>query len=52
MMTPMPRKPLAPLIPLDDLKKVVAGLIAVPKDAISRPGTQKAKPRKKATKAT
>lgn len=25
------KKPLAPLIPLEDLKKVVAGLIAVPK---------------------
>jgi hypothetical protein len=29
-------EPLKPLIPLDDLKKVVAGLVAVPKD--QRPG--------------
>jgi len=38
-----PKKPLEPLIPLDKLKGVVAGLLAVPKDKIedtapSKPG--------------
>jgi hypothetical protein len=39
---PNPPKELQPLIPFEDLKKVVAGLARVPKDAIS-----KAKPKKK-----
>jgi hypothetical protein len=31
-----PKKPLAPLIPLDQLKSVVAGLIAAPKDTVEK----------------
>jgi hypothetical protein len=30
------REPLQPLIPLDDLKRVVAGLVAVPKSAVDK----------------
>lgn len=47
----MPRKKrlLEPLIPLDDLKKVVADLISVPKDSIPKPKgkrkTRKLKPK-------
>jgi hypothetical protein len=38
IMRTMPRrKPLDSLMPLDDLKKVVAGLARVPKDAIGKP---------------
>ncbi len=37
-------KPLQPLIPLDELKKVVGGLAAVPKDAVPRPGQEPKKP--------
>jgi hypothetical protein len=38
----MPKKPepLKPLIPLEDLKKVVAGLVVVPKDAVSKPKSE------------
>jgi uncharacterized protein (DUF2384 family) len=34
---PRKRRRLKKLIPLDDLKKVVADLIAVPKDSIPKP---------------
>jgi len=37
------KKPLEPLIPLDDLKDVVRGLIAVPKARIVKPGVNRAK---------
>lgn len=47
---PNPPKDLNPLIPFEDLKKVVAALAQVPKDAISpRPAKEKS-PEKKATK--
>jgi hypothetical protein len=36
-----PKKPLEPLIPLDKLKNVVAGLLAVPKDKIEKPEPKK-----------
>jgi len=35
-----------PLIPLDDLKKIVRGLAAVPKDAIGKPKPEPKKPSK------
>jgi hypothetical protein len=38
----MKREPLEPLIPLEDLKKVVGGLIAVPKP--EKPGSDSTKP--------
>jgi hypothetical protein len=43
------KKPLEPLIPLDDLKKVLARIVAVPKDAIGKPEPEppKRKRRKK-----
>jgi hypothetical protein len=43
-----PKKPLEPLIPLDKLKGVVAGLLAVPKDKIDKPQVEREKqpPRK------
>jgi hypothetical protein len=40
----MEKKKLDPLIPLDDLKRVVRGLVAVPKAKIVKP---KAKPKRK-----
>jgi len=41
----MAKKPTPdPLIPLDELKKVVAGLAAVPKDAIGKPKPEPKKP--------
>ena len=42
------RKPLDPLIPLEELKKVVQGLAAVPKDAIGKPKPEKPEPKKPA----
>jgi hypothetical protein len=37
-MRTMPRKkPLDPLIPLDDLRDVVRALVAVPKDRVQKP---------------
>jgi hypothetical protein len=44
MIPTMGREPLKPLIPLDDLKKVVAGLAAVPKDTIAKPKPEPKKP--------
>ena len=41
----MKKHDLAPLIPLDDLKKVVKGLVAVPKAKNAKP-----KPKKRKTK--
>lgn len=41
---PKQPKPLAPLIPLEDLKKVVARLMVVPKDAVSKPKPESKKP--------
>jgi len=41
---PNPPKDLQPLIPFEDLKKVVAGLARVPKDAISKPKPDLKKP--------
>jgi len=38
------KKPLEPLIPLEDLKKVVSALARIPKDAISK---SKARPEPK-----
>jgi hypothetical protein len=38
---PNPPKDLEPLIPLEDLKKVVASLARVPKGAISKPEPKK-----------
>jgi len=43
----MEKKPLDPLIPLDDLKRVVKRLVAVPKAQIEKP---KSKPTKVRTK--
>ncbi len=34
---PQEPKPLEPLIPIEDLKRVVRGIAAVPKDAIGKP---------------
>ncbi len=44
-----PRKPkeLDPLIPLDDLKSVVAGLMAVPKGRVTKPKSKSRKRRRK-----
>jgi hypothetical protein len=39
------REPLKPLIPLDELRKVVGGLIAAPKDQTFK-ANQAAKPKK------
>ena len=36
------KKPLGPLIPLDDLKAVLTQIVAVPKDAVTKP--KQAKP--------
>lgn len=44
------KKPLEPLIPLDDLKQVVAKLIAVPKDEIEKAEAKRPK-RKREPKA-
>jgi len=41
---PNPPKNLEPLIPMEDLKKVVAGLARVPKGAISNPKAELKKP--------
>jgi hypothetical protein len=41
------KKELAPLIPLDDLKQVVAGLIAVPKPRVSKKAAKPIKRRSK-----
>jgi hypothetical protein len=38
-----PKKPLEPLIPLDKLKGVVAGLLAVPKDKIDKAEAERVK---------
>ena len=38
-----PKKALEPLIPLDKLKSVVAGLLAVPKDKIAKPESENSK---------
>jgi len=35
-----PKKPLEPLVPLDELKNVVKGLIVVPKDEIDNAETE------------
>jgi|GEM_PF-5703639 len=45
----MEKKPLDPLIPLDDLKRVVKGLVTVPKAQIEKPQPEqhKQKPRKR-----
>lgn len=45
------KKPLEPLIPLDDLKKVLAKIVAVPKDAIGKPEPERPK-RKRQKKPT
>jgi hypothetical protein len=43
----MPReKPSDPLIPMDELKKIVRGLAAVPKDAIGKPKPEPKKPKR------
>jgi hypothetical protein len=41
---PKKPKPLEPLIPIADLKSVMAGLIAVPKDAVGKPKSEPKKP--------
>jgi hypothetical protein len=43
------RKPLEPLIPLDDLKKVLAKIVAFPKDALAKatPAEKKKAPPKR-----
>lgn len=38
-----PKKPLEPLIPLDNLKQVVRGLIRVPKDEIDKAEAERPK---------
>lgn len=38
------KKPLAPLIPLDDLKKVLSKIVAVPKAEIEKAEAKKAEP--------
>jgi hypothetical protein len=40
----MSREPLEPLIPIEDLKRVVSGLIAVPKDKVPKPKAEPKKP--------
>lgn len=43
-----PKKPLEPLIPMDELKKVVRGLIHVPKDELDKAEADRLKrPRQK-----
>ncbi len=37
------QKPVGPLIPLDQLKRVVRGLIAVPKSDLEKPDPEKPK---------
>ncbi len=44
------KKALEPLIPLDDLKEVVRGLIVVPKDSIAKPGVREKKKARKPRK--
>ncbi len=46
----MKKKPLEPLIPLDELKDVVRGLIAVPKDRIAKPKGKTLKRKRKLTR--
>jgi hypothetical protein len=46
MIPTMKREPLKPLIPLDDLKKVVAGLAAVPKGTVEQPPPEPNSPEK------
>lgn len=44
------KKPLEPLIPLDELKNVVKGLIAVPKEQIDKAELERPKRKKSAAK--
>ena len=41
------KKALEPLIPLDDLKKVLAQIVAVPKEAIGKAGERTNRKRRK-----
>lgn len=47
-----PKRPIAPLIPEDELKLVVAGLLAVPKDRIVQPKPSRKMTAGSKTKAT
>lgn len=47
-----PKKPLEPLIPLDDLKNVVKGLIAVPKDELDRAEAERPKRKQSSARGT
>ena len=39
----MPKEPLNPLIPLEDLKKVIQGLVAVPKAEVDKAQAERPK---------
>ena len=48
----MPKKPLAPLIPLADLKQIVTGIAALPPERVAQIKAIKPKVKPKATKPT